>query len=105
MPEEPMSPGEVARIIVDIKADLGRLNAKLDGWRDSNHGELDALRAQVLATIHETAENTKDIAELRADRKADAVKQENRRWMIYLALIVAILSFVSQLYFDARPGP
>lgn len=104
MPDEPMSQSEVTRNLVAINAGLDRLNNKLDGMRDSTHGELDALRAQVLANIHETAENTKDIAELRADRKAEAVKQETRRWLIYLALITAVLAFASQLYFGARAG-
>lgn len=92
MPED-LSPGEVARTIHRIERTLDGLDSKVD-----------RLVEQVLTVNHDTAQNAKDIGRLESARKSESAKHENRRWMIYLALVAAGLAFLSQFYFAARGG-
>lgn len=96
---EDLSSGETGRSIQRIEKTLDKLDGKVDGLDD----KVDGWRAEVLELKHQTASNTKAIGELEASRKLDLARQDNRRWMVYLALVAAVLAFVSQLYF-ARGG-
>lgn len=103
MPDDPVTLGELGRRMergfADLQEDVHELAGRLDS-KVAN--EVFALQiAAVLAKIQavESAQQT-----LEADRKADAKRQDDRRWQVYLALLGSALAFVATLYFALR-GP
>lgn len=96
---EDLSAGETGRSIQRIERTLDKLDGKVDGLDN----KVDNWRDELLELKHSTAANTKAISAIEATRKVDFARQENRRWMIYLSIFVAVLAFLSQLYF-ARGG-
>lgn len=86
-----LSSGEAGRSIARIERTLDKLDGKVDALDD----KLDGWRDRVTKLEGDAIQNARDIASI----ERLLTKQENRRWMLYLAVVAAVLAFLSQLYF------
>ena len=97
MPDEPVTTGELARRMergfADLKEDVHELASRLDS-KVAN----EVFQLQIAAL-------TQRQAALEAKRDSDARTADNRRWMVYMSLLAAALSFVATLYFASRGSP
>lgn len=96
MSDEPTL-GEIGRGLENLRKAVDRLGEKVltvEVWR---------VERESIEQRFKVIED--DVRELQTERKADATKAENKRWMTYIALGGAIFSFLGSLYLASRPGP
>jgi len=79
MPDEPTI-YEVGRNVRDIKQSVADLTAKVEKF------QLDLVDLR-----HQVTENSKDIAEIQGDRKAEKQEKTSRRWLMFTAIAAPII--------------